>query len=200
MSARVLALGDSYTIGEGVAPAGRWPAQLAARLRASGVAVGPPTIVAETGWTTDELNAGLDAAAPEGPFDLVTLLIGVNDQYRGRPLDGIRQRLAGLIDRAVALAGGDASRVVMVSVPDWGVTPFAASEGRDAAAVAAEVDALNAAARAEATARGVAFVDVTPLSRTQGALVVDDGLHPTAEAYAAWTDRIEPAARAALGR
>ncbi|WP_420456185.1 SGNH/GDSL hydrolase family protein [Rubrivirga sp.] len=198
--ARFLALGDSYTIGEGAAPAERWPMQLAARLRADGVAVADPEIVAVTGWTVAELDAGLDAADPQGPFDVVTLLIGVNDQYRGHELDGYRAAYRAMLARAVGLAGDDAGRVVAVSVPDWGVTPFAQGDRRTPAEIAAEVNAVNAAARAEAEAAGAAWVDVTALSRTQGAWVVGDGLHPSGEAYHAWADRIEPAVRAALAR
>ena len=195
---RILALGDSYTIGEGVAPPDRWPEQLAEALRQSGLEVAPPQILARTGWTTAELTAALDAADPPGPFDLVTLLIGVNDQYRELPLDGTRQRTGALLDRAVALAGGDPGRVVAVSIPDWGVTSFGAADRRGPARIAEQVDAYNAAARAEAEARGIAWVDVTELSRRQGDRVVSDGLHPNASAYAAWTARILPAARAAL--
>ncbi len=193
---RYLALGDSYTIGEGVAPADRWPVVLVERLRADGVALGGPQIVARTGWTTDELDAALDAADLEPPYALVTLLIGVNNQYRGRPLDEYRAQVAGLLDRAIGFAGSDPDRVVVVSFPDWGVTPFAA--GRDRAQIAYEVDAFNAAAAEIAGARGVRFVDVTPLSRAQGGLTTSDGLHPNAEAYRAWVDLIEPAAREAL--
>ena len=193
---RVLALGDSYTIGEGVAPEERWPSRVAARLRERGLEVAEPTVVAVTGWTTDELGAGIDAADLEGDYDAVTLLVGVNDQYRGLGLEGYRRRHAALVDRAVAFAGGDPGRVVAVSFPDWGVTPFAAD--RDRAQVALEVDAFNAAARSNAGAAGVAWVDVTPLSRTQGAFVAPDRLHPNGAAYAAWTDRIAPALEAAL--
>ena len=190
---RYLALGDSYTVGEGVAEGGRWPDRLADRL-----GLVAPEVVAVTGWTTDELAAGIEAARPRGPYALVTLLIGVNDQYRGRDVAAFRPEAGALLDRAVAFAGGEAGRVVAVSIPDWGVTPFA--EGRDRAEIARQIDAYNAAFRAEAEARSARWADVTPLSRTQGRLVVGDGLHPTAEAYAAWADRIEPAARAALGR
>jgi len=197
-TARYLALGDSYTIGEGVEDSGRWPVQLAAALRADGVPVAAPEVVAVTGWTVAELDAGIDAADPQGPFDLVTLLIGVNDQYRGHDLGGYRAAYRAMLARAVAFAGGDPARVVAVSFPDWGVTPFAA--GRDAAQIATGVDAFNAAAREIAEAAGVAWVDVTPLSRTQGAMVVADGLHPDGAVYAAWTARIAPVARAALGR
>ena len=194
----VLALGDSYTIGEGVAPDQTWPVRMAAALRADGTPVADPLVIAQTGWTTDELDAGIDARAAEMrvPYDLVTLLIGVNDQYRGRTASEVRTRFRDLLARAVAFAGGDAGRVVVVSIPDWGVTPFAAS--RDAEAIAQAIDAVNAVARDEAARAGAAFVDITPLSRTQGSLVVGDDLHPTGEAYAAWTARIVPVARAAL--
>jgi len=194
---RFLALGDSYTIGEGVPASQRWPVQLAAALRQSGVDVADPEIVAVTGWTTDELDAGIDRADPQGPYDLVTLLIGVNNQYRGYPLDAYREDYRALLARAVGFAGGDPSRVVAVSFPDWGVTPFAA--GRDRQQIAAEVDAFNAAARQDAEAANVAWVDITDLSRTQGAMTAPDGLHPNGAAYAAWVERLVPAARAALG-
>ena len=194
---RVLALGDSYTIGEGVDAAGRWPNQLATALRADGVDVGKPEFVAETGWTVAELNAGIDAAAPHGPFDLVTLLIGVNDQYRGGTAEAFRPAFRAMLARAVGLAGGDARRVVVLAIPDWGVTPFAA--GRDGAEIAATLDAFNATAQAEALAAGARWVDVSGVSRTHGASeVVADGLHPSRALYARWAALAEPAARDAL--
>lgn len=202
-SPRFLALGDSYTIGEGVAPSGRWPQQLAARLRAEGVAVADPQVVAVTGWTTDELAAAMDAATFAPPYALVTLLIGVNNQYRGRDLANYREEFRALLERAVALAGGEPRRTLVVSIPDWGVTPFARAQGRDAAAVAAAIDAFNAVNRAEAAARGAAWIDVTGLSRERGDapdMLVADGLHPSAAQYARWVERILPAARAALAR
>lgn len=188
---RFLALGDSYSIGEGVADDERWPAQLARRLRASGVAIEDPEVVARTGWTTDELSAAMDAAALAPPYDFVTLLIGVNDQYRGRALANYRTEFAALLARAIALAGGRRDRVVVVSIPDWGVTRFARTEGRDAAAIAAAIDAFNAAAHAIAGSEQVAFVDVTAASREAGdhdAMLVGDGLHPSAAQYALWAD------------
>ena len=197
---RLLALGDSYTIGEGVAPPERWPERLAAALRAEGHAFGPPEIVAVTGWTVEDLGAGVARAALSGPFDLVTLLIGVNDQYDGRRWAALRDGYAARLGEAVALAGGDAGRVVCLSIPDWGATPRGAADARGPHGIAAEVDALNAAERARALAAGAAWVDLTPLSREQGDAVVADGLHPDGRAYAAWTARVLPAARAALTR
>jgi lysophospholipase L1-like esterase len=191
---RYLALGDSYTIGEGVEAGERWPARLAALLRARGIAVAEPEIVARTGWTTDELDAAIDEAAPRGPYGLVSLLIGVNNQYRGGPESIYRTQFAALLRRAVGFAGGDASRVVVLSIPDWGVTPFA--EGRDRVKIASEIDRYNAINREETSRAGARYVDITPVSRgNDPALVAGDGLHPSGKQYAEWVKLIAPAAR-----
>ena len=187
-----LALGDSYTIGEGVEPAGRWPIQLAAALRDIGVAVDDPTIIATTGWTTDELEAGIDADAPQGPFELVSLLIGVNDQYRGRSVDEYRPRFTALLQRALAFAGDRAPRVLVLSIPDWGVTPYAMASGRDRVQIGQELDGYNAAAAAICAEHDVAFVDITDLSRQVGGesvMLAEDGLHPSAAMYTLWHQR-----------
>ena len=196
---RFLALGDSYTIGESVEPAGRWPVQLAALLRAQGVNVGEPTIIATTGWTTDELSAGIDDANPPGTYELVSLLIGVNNQYRGRGLNEYRHQFVALLQRAIAFANGKPSRALVLSIPDWGVTPFASD--RDPVVIAAEIDAFNAVNREEAERLGAHYVDVTPFSRTAAAdssLIADDGLHPSGKMYAEWARLALPAAREAL--
>jgi lysophospholipase L1-like esterase len=175
----------------------RWPAQLAALLRARGIAVVDPEIVARTGWTTGELDAAIDHAAPRGPYALVSLLIGVNDQYRGGAAAAYRPRFAAMLRRATGFAGGEASRVVVLSIPDWGVTPFAGN--RDRASIAAEIDAFNAAAREVTAEQGARWVDVTPTSRETGAsMLVADGLHPSGSQYAMWADLALPAALAAL--
>jgi lysophospholipase L1-like esterase len=196
---RFLALGDSYTIGESVAAAERWPAQLAALLRGRGLALEDPLIIAATGWTTDELSQGIDHAAPRGPFDLVSLLIGVNNQYRGRALDEYQAQFTALLQRALDFAGGRAARVLVLSIPDWGVTPFAA--GRDRAAIAATIDAFNAVNRAAAARAGARYVDVTPVSRQAAqnpALIAGDGLHPSGQMYTAWAELALPEALEAL--
>lgn len=213
--ARHLALGDSYTIGESVPAAARWPNRLAELLRAEGIGLASPQIIARTGWTTDELAAALDqlergaavdnaageaAAPPAPPYQLVSLLIGVNNQYRGRDVAEYRVQLDALLARAIAYAGGQAARVLVLSIPDWGATPFA--RGRDRARIAREIDAFNAAKRAACAAAGVAFVDITPLTREAAArpeLVAGDDLHPSAMDYARWAQAALPAARAALG-
>ena len=139
-AASYLALGDSYTIGEGVTAPERWPNQLADMLRKNGVDVGEPEIVAKTGWTTDELSAAMDAHRFSLPYRLVTLLIGVNNQYRGRDLDNYRAEFQKLLQRAIDLAGGNAQRVVVVSIPDWGVTKFGRESGRDTTEIARQLD------------------------------------------------------------
>lgn len=195
----MLALGDSYTIGEAVRADERWPMQLAAMMRARGIAVLEPTIIARTGWTTDELSAGIDAANPKGSFDVVTLLIGVNNQYRDRSIDEYRAQFHALLARALRFAGGRASHVIVISIPDWGVTPFA--RGRDAARIALDIDAFNAVSRDEAKKAGADFVDVTPSSRRAKAdrsLIAADGLHPSAAMYTEWAKLILPRVLAAL--
>jgi lysophospholipase L1-like esterase len=193
---RFLALGDSYTIGEGVAPEKRWPSQLVRILGARGSTVEEPDIIAQTGWTSDELERGISARDPRGPYSLVTLLIGVNDQYRGRQLAGFRLELGRLAARAVALAGDDPRRAILISIPDWGVTPFA--DGRDRDAIAISIDAFNAAVRTAAARAGAHFVDITPISRAHPRAVVADGLHPDASVHAAWADALAGTAGAIL--
>jgi lysophospholipase L1-like esterase len=199
-SKTLLALGDSYTIGESVGEEERWPNQLVNLLRERGIAdFAKPEIVATTGWTTGELADSIRAAEPQGPFGLVTLLIGVNNQFRGRGLEEYRDQFRDLLQTAIHLAG-DRERVLVLSIPDWGVTPFA--EGRDRARIAAEIDAFNAVNREEALEAGVRYVDVTPVSRraaAEPALVAVDGLHPSGQMYREWAELLVPVAAHVLG-
>ena len=189
-----LALGDSYTIGEGVAEAERWPVQLA---HALGITA-PPEIVARTGWTTDELAAAMAQHTFLPPYDLVTLLIGVNNQYRGRDLANYREEFRALLERAIELAGRRPQRVIVVSIPDWGVTRFGGESGRDMTRIAHEIDLYNAANAEISRSAQVHYVDVTAFSREDSGLVVDDGLHPSGIAYRRWSEAILPVARRAL--
>ncbi len=201
MGLRYLALGDSYTVGEGVAGDGRWPVLLARALRAEGIALEDPRIIATTGWTTDELSGAIDAAGALGEWDFVSLLIGVNNQYRGRDLDNYRDEFTALLLRAIAFAGGRTGRVLVLSIPDWGATRFGAGCGRDLAQVSRELDAFNAAARGVCATHDVAFVDIAPVSRDLGAepaMLADDGLHPSAAMHALWAARALPVARRLL--
>jgi lysophospholipase L1-like esterase len=188
-----LALGDSYTIGETVSEAERWPVQLAGQLREAGLAVAEPKIIARTGWTTDELSAAMGESQLEGTWDLVSLLIGVNNQYRGRPVDNYSREFSELLDWAIHLAGHRPERVFVVSIPDWGVTAFAAGKDLDAAVVGAEIDAYNAVNRRVSEDRGVLWIDITDISRDHPELVASDGLHPSGAQYALWAERALPA-------
>ena len=191
-----LALGDSYTIGEGVRDEQRWPVQLAAALRARGVAIAHPQIIAKSGWTTDELSAAIDAEDAHGNlqahYDLVSLQIGVNNQYRGRSGEDYGAEFSRLFERAVAFAGGDPARVLVLSIPDWGTTPFAQAGGRDRAQIASEIDQYNEVAATLCRRRSATWVDVTGLTRRPdlGHELVADGLHPSAAMYTLWVDRI----------
>lgn len=193
-SIRFLALGDSYTIGESVAEQKCWPMQLADRLQAQGFQT-DVTIIARTGWTTDELWQGIQSAPPEPPYDMVSLLIGVNNQYRGRDIEEYREQFIFLLNKAIEYAGGDPRRVIVVSIPDWAFTPFAAD--RDRAAITAAIDAFNAINAQEALKAGTRYVDVAPASRSGLSaleLVAADGLHPSAKMYSLWVDLIFPEA------
>jgi lysophospholipase L1-like esterase len=191
---RYLALGDSYTIGESVTEAERWPVQLVTTLRKQGVTIEDADIVARTGWTTAELQNGILLADPQGPYDLVSLLIGVNNQYRSLSKDAYRDELVGLLQTAVKLAGGKPERVFVVSIPDWGVTPFAQS--RDRATIGVEIDAFNTVNREEAERRGLLYIDITDISRqalTDESLTAVDGLHPSGKMYGLWVGRLQTA-------
>jgi lysophospholipase L1-like esterase len=195
-----LALGDSYTIGEGVTPEERWPSQLAEALRHRGLPIGAPFIIARTGWTVSELRAGIQSAALEVFFHLVSLQIGVNNQYRGYAVESYRREFAVSLAEAIAFAGGQASAVLVLSIPDWGVTPFA--KGQDRRQIAAEIDKFNHANRAETIDAGANYIDVTltsRLARQDSSLLAPDGLHPSGKMYAIWIDSILPAALKILG-
>jgi lysophospholipase L1-like esterase len=199
--ARFLALGDSYTIGQGVSGAERWPDQLVDALHGAGVAIDMPEIVARTGWTTDELASAMNGRAFQPPYDLVTLLIGVNNQYGGHDLESYRSGFRALLERAIALAGDRPQHVVVVSIPDWGVTRFGRASGRDGAQIAREIDAYNVENAKIARALHVRYADVTPASRDGGdaeAMLAGDGLHPSAAMYRRWLEAIVPQATAAL--
>ena len=191
---RLLALGDSYTIGESVAPEARWPEQWAAAMAAAGHGIERPVrVIAQTGWTTDELAAEIARQMPLGQWDLVTLLVGVNNQYRGRPLDEYRGQFDALLETAIELAGGRPDHVQVLSIPDWGQTPFGAASGRDLAAVTREIDAFNAAGRDVCDRHAVAFLDITGLTRARSrdpAMHAADGLHPSAAMYRLWAEAL----------
>ncbi len=184
---KYLALGDSYTIGESVTEIERWPVQLADRLRQDGISIGDPDIIARTGWTTDELINGIADRKVSGTYDLVSLLIGVNNQYRGRDSENFREEFKELLIQALVFAANDTSNVFVLSIPDWGVMPFA--EGRDREKISSEIDEYNNVCREECEIMGIAFINITPISREAAykpEYVADDGLHPSGEMYTEW--------------
>ncbi|MBL8088830.1 MAG: SGNH/GDSL hydrolase family protein [Anaerolineales bacterium] len=188
---RYLALGDSYTIGESVPENERWSNQLA-ELIGGNIEV---KIIARTGWTTSELWQGIQKETLTPPYDMVSLLIGVNNQYRGYDKEEYRQEFVFLLNKAIEYAGGDKNKVFVVSIPDWGVTPFA--KGRNAETIASEIDAFNQINKEESEKLGIAYVDVTPISReavNDADLIAPDGLHPSGKMYAEWAKLALPVA------
>lgn len=188
-SLRYLALGDSYTIGESVDRSRNFPSQLADKLEEQLKKDVEVQIIARTGWTTDELQKAIDSEKPSGKYDVVTLLIGVNNQYRGRDTVSYRPEFQALLEQAIHFAGRK-SHLVVVSIPDYGYTPFGKSRQ---ASITAGIDAYNKVARQITEAEGVQFIDITEISREgleKPSLVAADGLHPSAEQYQLWVKKI----------
>ncbi len=186
-----LALGDSYTIGEAVDQKSSFPYQLSAQL--SGYGVQSPAIIARTGWTADDLIAAINSSGKIGnTYDMVTLLIGVNDQYQGLSQDNYRIKFVQLLNMAISFAKGNKQQVFVVSIPDYGVTPFA--QGAEAT-IGPQIDQFNAINKTESDKAGVNYINITPISKqaaTNSALVANDGLHPSAQMYALWVQAIVP--------
>ena len=185
-----LALGDSYTIGEAVLLKNNFPYQTVQLLRKKGYAFAAPEIIAKTGWTTDELEAGMKDYNFLSKYDFVTLLIGVNNQYRGREVIEYKEQLVQLLERAIALAGKP-SHVIIISIPDYSVTPFAKS--KDTAKISGQIDVFNSVAKALSVQYKTQYVEITAESRdaeNDGSLVADDGLHPSAKEYAKWAEKV----------
>lgn len=192
-----LALGDSYTIGEGVPAESAWPWQLVKALRRKDVLMATPHIIAQTGWTSGELNQALTQAEQAGglrpPYSLVSLLIGVNNQYRGLPVSAYETEFNQLLARALELAGGLKEHVIVLSIPDWGVTPFAA--GRDRAAIAAEIREFNRVNARAAYQQDLTYCNLTQISllaKNAPILLAEDGLHYSPEMYRRWAELLLP--------
>ncbi|MEP6713846.1 MAG: SGNH/GDSL hydrolase family protein [Ferruginibacter sp.] len=196
---KYLALGDSYTIGQSVPTADRFPDQANLLLSAQGVAVNTLDIIAVTGWTTANLINAINSNPPTNDYDFVTLLIGVNNQFQGRSIDEYKNEFTILLNRAIQYAGNRKSRVFVLSIPDYSVTPFA--QGYDTAKIAREIDAFNLANKNITTQLGVTYIDITPISREAAkdpALVATDGLHPSGKQYKRWADLLAPLVKTSL--
>lgn len=198
-SVRILALGDSYTIGTSVAPEDRWVDRLASRLRSAGHRVADPEIVAANGWTTDRLEAAIDRRSLAPPYEVVTLLIGANDAFQERPVEAFRPAFDRLLERAVGFAGDEAADVLVMTIPDYSVTPV--GQRHSPAEHAERIAAYNSVVREAADEAGTRLVDLVPISRRaadEPALLAADELHPSPEQHRLWLERIHPPVRAML--
>lgn len=187
----LLCLGDSYTIGERVLPIENFPNQTIGLLRKAGYAFSDPEIVAKTGLTTDELQAAIDKHSFKDSYDFVTLLIGVNNQYRGRPVEEYKPEFESLLKQAIQFANNNAEHVIVLSIPDWGATPFASD--RNTKQISIEIDSYNSTNRAIAEQYKVGYIDITAASREAAkdrSLVATDGLHPSAKEYTKWSEKL----------
>ena len=196
--AKYLALGDSYTIGESVNEDQRFPVQLVKMLNDTGIKTSPATIIAKTGWTTNDLLMGIKNSGISGTFDLVTLLIGVNNQYQGRDTAEYRMQFRELLQTAVQFAKGSEKRVIVISIPDYGVTPFGISNEKK---TGEEIDIFNKINKQVSDVLKVKYVYITSISRVakvESSLVAPDGLHPSAEMYRLWVESIYPVAKLIL--
>ena len=188
-----LALGDSYTIGESVLETNRWPNQLVKKLNDTGLMVDDAKILAKTGWTTDELSQAINDSTLSKTYDLVSLLIGVNNQYRGRSVENFREEFKNLLETAIYFSGDNNAKVFVLSIPDWGVTPFA--EDRNSTKIATEIDQFNAVIKQECKSKSILFIDITDISRLveeRSGLIAEDGLHPSGKMYGLWVNRVFP--------
>ena len=182
-----LALGDSYTIGESVPVASRFPEHAIRLFQQNGIRFDPPRIIATTGWTTANLLNAIEGATLEPRYDLVTLLIGVNNQYQGRSIAEYEIEFDRLLNKAIQYAGNDTTHVVVFSIPDWGATPFAASRNRQQ--ITEEINAFNGVNKKITATKNVQYIDITPGTREalqDPTLVAQDGLHPSDKEYARW--------------
>jgi lysophospholipase L1-like esterase len=198
-SLNYLALGDSYTIGEAVPASDSYPYLLAAQLTVQKYPVKTPPIIATTGWTTDQLINAISTSGITGKkFDFVTLLIGVNDQFQNLSMDNYRTKFQQVLNTAINFANGNKNRVFVLSIPDYGVTPFA---GGNDSVIGPQIDQFNAINKQISTNAGVNYLDITPISREAAAdltLIAGDGLHPSGKMYQLWVNLLEPIVAARL--
>ena len=190
-----LALGDSYTIGQNVTQKESYPYQLSELLKTREINTDSIEVIAQTGWTTADLINAIKVKNLKQKFDFVTLLIGVNNQYRGAPSLKYREEFVQLITTAIEFANNDPKRVFVLSIPDWGYTPFAESYSVDMVKNSKEIDEFNAINKEESLKAGANYTDVTTISRMaieDPSLIANDGLHPSAKMYKLWINKLEP--------
>lgn len=196
---KYLALGDSYTIGESVAMETNFPNQLMGSLTQTGIEVAAPKIIAVTGWTTTDLKTAILEENPSTDYDLVTLLIGVNNQYQQKPIELYSIEFRELLENAISFAGGKTKNIIVMSIPDYGITPFA--KDSDIRKIATELDSYNQIAKTISEEMNVTFIDITNISRDthyKEDLLAEDGLHPSVFQYSLWAKEILPFAKKIL--
>ena len=188
-----LALGDSYTMGESISKKHTWPKQLVDSLKKRNIFLSEPRIIAKTGWTTDELKKAINDSSLDYPYDWVSLLIGVNNQYRGRDLDEFKLQFESLLLEAIAFSGNRKERVFVISIPDWGSMPFA--KDRDPNKIAIEIDNFNQIIYEVCAFENIKFIDITPITRniySNPNWIAKDSLHPSKEQYSKWVEKMIP--------
>ncbi len=186
---RFLALGDSYTIGQGVTADNRWPNQLVAELGRQGYNVEELRIIAQTGWTTSSLQNAINQQMPLNGYTLVALLIGVNNQFQGGSIDTYTVQFKDLLQQAIVLAGNNPQHVFVLSIPDYAYTPY----GNGNPVISAEIDLFNGVSRFITSTYNIRYIDITPISRlglSNPYLIADDGLHPSGAMYRLWVEEI----------
>jgi lysophospholipase L1-like esterase len=191
---KYLALGDSYTIGEGVAESDRWPEQWAKRMNEQGHSIEQPVrIIAQTGWTTDELLQAIDSAGETGTYQYVSLLIGVNNQYRGRSIAEFEAEFTQLAETAIYFAGNKPQQVFVLSIPDWGQTPFGQASGRNTGQISQEIDSFNLVAEMLCQQLKISYWNITTITREHSKntlMHAEDGLHPSPLMYEIWINTL----------
>lgn len=188
-----LALGDSYTIGTGIEEENNWPNQLSEALTDNDLTVEKTQVIAVNGWTTTDLKNGIAETNPDSSFDLVSLLIGVNNQYQGLDIELYRTEFRELLEQSIVFAQGDTSNVFVVSIPNYGVTPFA--QNREPEIISEEISLYNDIAENISSEYGIPFVNITPISEEaedDDSLLASDELHPSAKMYSMWVEEILP--------
>lgn len=195
-----LALGDSYTIGQSVAVEDRYPVQTVQLLFSDSIKFDPPEIIAQTGWTTANLLSRINSSPPtKTTYDIVTLLIGVNNQYQGLSQDQYRTEFTTLLNKAIQFAGNKTNRVIVLSIPDYSVTPYA--NNSDKVKISTQIDSFNLINKEISLAASVGYSDITPSTRmaaTDPSLIAYDGLHPSGKEYAKWAAWLAPMIKEAL--
>ena len=192
-TSKFLALGDSYTIGQSVEVNQRWPVQFLKELKSSVNAIDTLQIIARTGWRVDELKEAMNSSNLEPPYGLVSLLIGVNNQYQGQSANDFRPEFIEILEKSLKLVNNRKERFFVISIPDWGASPF--GSGFDRAKVSKEIDEFNSVLKEESEKRGVRYFNITDISRralTDRTLIASDGLHPSGKMYKLWVDKMIP--------